>query len=1235
MNFTRALLTLAVALLLAAPSFSQGPATGYPPFGSFHDGGFDAVNRQNLNVNFSVPIVSIPGRGTGFNFSIVYDSAVWERSDSLWLPVVDRDGNPFWGWKKDTPVGSTRAVHTTRYCGGGAKSEQEATTRHVGFRYTDPSGTKHSFPLDFHDEALGCGFNTEPTIADAEDESGYKMDATDPYNPRVYDKSGLDITDSGIIAKDANGNFISKIIVSSTETKWTDTLGRFVLRMVKRIANCSHGGASYTECWDYIYRSSDGVEQTATLYVKSFTVTTAFGCGGDYNQPSKLLPEKLVLPNGRFYTFEYETNPDSSITARLKKITLPTGGSYEYAYSGTNGGINCTNGTIHTLDRIITGPSSSTWKSRRAQVGPDWDTTVTDPANNDSVFKFSTGGALLSSKFYAGLAGAGGTLLRTINTTWAANGTPASSTVILEDGTTQSKTETVFDNNGNPTEMKEYAFGSGLAGPLIRRTTFAWRHSDTSVVGYQNYLNANLLNRLTEQLVYEGQSTLKAGLKYSYDGSALAQTSGVPQHDYSSHSFSNTVRGNLTQVQRWSGTTYSTLGTNTYNDLGNLLTTAGAVGAATEFFYGDNYSAGETPGAQAYPSEIKRTLSSVDYKTRFQYFYPTGAVAAACAANHTQTNCVDNLSAPQADYAKLTYDSFGRPTVTNLGHGGQATSTYNDTASPPTVVTSNKINPTDQLVTETEFDSLARPVKQKTKDASGNVKSIVDIQYDTLGRAYRQSHPYTGASPYWTETVFDAMGRATETRLLNSSFAVIPGNTTTYSYSLNTVTVTDPAGQQRKTESDSLGRIVKVYEPDVTAQNALTQVTTYTYNVRDQLTGVQQGVQTRTYVYDAMGRLTSQTTPEAGQWSFQYDAADRLTQRTDARGVVTTYSYDDLHRITSVTYNVGSTGVTPTDSTTFEYGTNTAQNNLGRVAKVTKGSGASEISDAYTYDVMGRGTQVTKKILGTTYPLLYEYDLAGDVTKITYPSGREVVQAFDSVGRFSGMSTTNSIGTGNYAYNAAGQVTGFSYSNGVTAAFGYSADRLQLNSIAHVRNATNVLALNYYYTTDPANCPNAAGGNNGLIRCIKDNSDPTQTPGAGGRSLSYSYDALGRLGTTASSGSTQFPQWGLSWSYDRYGNRTAQTATAGSPPANSLSFATTSGAGAYTNRPDEYSHDANGNMTHDGTNMLVYDAADRMLSAAGVEFKYDPSGLRVKKCVPNCTTHQHHGVPLFRDAADR
>jgi RHS repeat-associated protein len=196
----------------------------------------------------------------------------------------------------------------------------------------------------------------------------------------------------------------------------------------------------------------------------------------------------------------------------------------------------------------------------------------------------------------------------------------------------------------------------------------------------------------------------------------------------------------------------------------------------------------------------------------------------------------------------------------------------------------------------------------------------------------------------------------------------------------------------------------------------------------------------------------------------------------------------------------------------------------------------------------------------------------------------------------------------------------FSSLSGEAASFGYSADRLQMTSLSYAKSGTTLFGLNYYYKTDSTNCSTGTSGNNGQIQCISDTVDS-------GRTAKYTYDALARLSTAQTSGSTPYPQWGLSETYDRYGNRTLQNVTAGTGPYSSVSVSTT------TNRltGSPYTYDSNGNLTNDGSNSLVYDAENRLTSinSAANEYIYDGNSLRVKKCTPNCTNPTSRTVYIF------
>jgi RHS repeat-associated protein len=159
--------------------------------------------------------------------------------------------------------------------------------------------------------------------------------------------------------------------------------------------------------------------------------------------------------------------------------------------------------------------------------------------------------------------------------------------------------------------------------------------------------------------------------------------------------------------------------------------------------------------------------------------------------------------------------------------------------------------------------------------------------------------------------------------------------------------------------------------------------------------------------------------------------------------------------------------------------------------------------------------------------------------------------------------------------------------------------------------------LNYNYGTN----------DDGLIQSITDNVDS-------GRTANYTYDALPRLKTATTAGSANYPAWGLSWTYDRYGNRLSQSVTAGSGPMVSLSVDPTTnhitGSG--------YGYDANGNMTGDGLNVsMAYDGENHLLSntqnGVTTTYAYDGKGLRVEKSAGSSTIYIFSGRKVIAEYA--
>jgi len=135
------------------------------------------------------------------------------------------------------------------------------------------------------------------------------------------------------------------------------------------------------------------------------------------------------------------------------------------------------------------------------------------------------------------------------------------------------------------------------------------------------------------------------------------------------------------------------------------------------------------------------------------------------------------------------------------------------------------------------------------------------------------------------------------------------------------------------------------------------------------------------------------------------------------------------------------------------------------------------------------------------------------------------------------------------------------------------------------------------------------GINNGQIRCIQDAVQP-------GRTVGYTYDLLGRLLTANTTGSSQFPAWGLAETYERYGNRHVQTVTAGSGLNTSYNM------NPANNQITTFSYDAAGNAISEpspagGVETFTYDSEGCYTGFTGfggtVSYTCDGNHLRVSE----------------------
>lgn len=586
-------------------------------------------------------------------------------------------------------------------------------------------------------------------------------------------------------------------------------------------------------------------------------------------------------------------------------------------------------------------------------------------------------------------------------------------------------------------------------------------------------------------------------------------------------------------------------------------------------------------------------LTTWSYSTTTEYAYPDSKTCGATGGPQLTTSYTYNAytgqlastTDPNSQVTLYAYDTMKRPLTVTRPDTSKIQYAYNDTTH--TITATYPVDSSHSVSKVNYRDGLGRVTKISTTDASQNVYAIIQHLYDSVGRPYQRSDPYTSTAQYWTTKHYDALGRDTKGILQDNSQY-------TYTYSTNTVTTTDPVGHQGKTQSDGLNRLSIYTEPDPTNNNSLTLQTTYVYSVLNQPATITQGSQTRTFNYDGTGRLTSEAHPENGTTSYQYNSFDKLTQRTDNRGVITTYSYDTVNRLHQVSYNVGTTGVPATPTVTYTYGTAPSQYNNGLLITMADGTG----STSYTYDVMGRKTQESHTVGSTAYPVSYQYNYAGSLTSLTYPSNRDVKPTYDAIGRLSSVADSSATYVSGLTYNTDFLPTGYNLGNGVAASVGYSADRLQPQSVSYSKSSTTLFGQSYAY--------GSSGANSGEITAITDTVDS-------GRNMTYTYDSLDRLSNAKSAGSTNYPAWGLSFIYDRYGNRTAQSISSGCTGLTCPTSSVTVSGSTNQITGSPYTYDANGNMTNDGVNTMTYDAENRVVSAPGTTYAYDGVGHRVQK----------------------
>ena len=548
----------------------------------------------------------------------------------------------------------------------------------------------------------------------------------------------------------------------------------------------------------------------------------------------------------------------------------------------------------------------------------------------------------------------------------------------------------------------------------------------------------------------------------------------------------------------------------------------------------------------------------------------------------------------------------GFPASTVSPYGATTTNTYTiySGASSPTTVTSQ----TNNHYSQQTLDGVGHVVKQVTGTVSGSTYtpvSEVDSVYapcacSPMGKLQKVSQPYTpgSGSPVWTTYAYDWLGRTTSVTLPDNSVTqyiyddMVAGTDPPASY----VRVIDPALKQKRYQMDRFGHLTRAVEDPT----GLAYATTYTYDVLDHLTQVQQTrgstTQTRTFNYKSGTTLTpflqSATNPENGTVTYTYNSNNLLATKTDAKGVVTEYNYDSQNRLLSFGVLLGGTF---TPAYTYVYDSaNNGTNQTGRLASISYGAAAADqVVETYSYTAPGetsvKDVMVTRSGSSAHLTLDYTYDSEGHRSSMTTPM-RTFNFTYDAMERATGM---NDTGGNTYVngvqYGPANQLLGISYTG--TPGGALLGETRTYNSLLQLTSIyTSYVSLTYAYT---------AGQDNGKIA--------STTNGITGEVVQYTYDSLNRLIQAQATSNS----WGQAFVYDGFGNLYQKNVTAGSAP--SMQYTVNAATNQLTGNGLGY--DANGNMTNPPSGgTLTYDFLNRVVAmTGGVAYSYDASNRRVWK----------------------
>jgi RHS repeat-associated protein len=1073
------LLVTAVLAQDSAPITTQG----IPPFSliSHAGGGIDSINLGDLSLLLSIPINSNGPYGPKSSATLLMESG---------FPVILVGEQLLIGNYSPFLLQGLSYV-PAHYSGSGFNG--------TGCDYTltgamDPSGAFHHTPTL---TLTTCGTLSVSGIGDDGWQIACCVDGTGKFNFFTIAPDGTysTIVDERLFDFHAPPNYIT-FTQSSTSETFADAASNETAQAA--LGTCCSGNETFFSIPQSItYPGPGNTTSTYQLGWNFWTGNSNANCGPSHApyQYQETMPflSSMELPDTSHYSFTYEYywNTTNMYTGRIQSITLPTGATISYTYSGgtQNEGVWCDDGSTATIQKTT---PDGTWTFTHCEYGlatapttcntspPDgWSinrlatTTVTEPSGDYKIYWTVTympsdpgEKVILPTQMKSfGVTGPGCSISAPCN---------LGSQVICYQAALSlpSCPNPAAVPSGAITERDVYTYVPGVASPslTVYMADSYERPIETRVYGFGGARTSTN---------WDSDTKLAYG---SWNGTSCATVTGT----ITGTSVTFPVLKRVCSKQRFVGGSSTAVSTShyTYNATGDLVTQQDTIGGVLVTTANNQYdSHGRLTQSVGPNGETTSTVYNACSGQEPSSSTVTPNASSSLTTNYTSYDCTGErlLIKQDANLNNWTTsyvgDPFWRPTSTTDAMGNTTSYTY----TPSTKNVSLTVASGSVEDTLSQVDSMGRQQLSQVKLNGTSNYSITETDRDINGRVSRRTIPFTGAAGTLNSSVaaytytYDGLDRMlTETSPPYSS--TIPGTTKSYQYIANdTMTTVSPAASGENTKSteievNGLGELTSVCEittaPGSSScgqanSSAVGFLTTYAYYPGGKLQKITQNAagtttQVRSFTYDNSdtGRMLTATTPESGITSTTYDTDPAGTcppftgfpiKTVDNGGGTTCIGYDLADRVVSMNYPTGLNSTsTPNkgfiyDSTASSSFSCSKPNAVGAIAEAYTTSGTAGQLTNVLFD--GGTLTGTNSGLSDSGSTITQYDSAtGTLGTVSFTTGSLASGSLQVGGTFNGggsvVVTTNGTDGTNNGVDFSGSFVGASAWNLVTLADG-------------------------------------------------------------------------------------------------------------------------------------------------------------------------------------------------------